>query len=73
MPKRPSLRIHYELAELYWNAGKLDLAKNHIEQVNGSAGTNPELEIQNSSMRKQVDEAMRQKQPNPRQLCCATY
>lgn len=69
----PLARIHYELGELYWKAGNLEAAKSHIEQVNGARGTNPELETQNGSMRRQVEEAMRQRQPNPtRPVCCAT-
>lgn len=69
----PLARIHYELAELYWKAGNLESAKSHIEQVNGARGTNQELETQNGSMRRQVEEAMRQRQPGPtRPVCCTT-
>ena len=69
----PLARVHYELAELYWKAGNLELAKDHIEQVNGATGTNQDLETQNGSMRRQVEEAMRQRQTGPTtQVCCAT-
>jgi len=72
--RAPLARIHYELGELYWKAGNLVLAKNHLEQVNGSVGSNQELETQNGTMRRQVDQALRDRQAGeldtPRR-CCA--
>jgi hypothetical protein len=48
------------------------MAKSHAEQVNGAAGTNAELETQTASMRRQVEEAMRQRDSSPAKLlCCA--
>lgn len=72
--RAPLARIHYELGELYWKAGNLESAKNHLEQVNGSLGSNQELEIQNGAMRRQVEEALHDHQPEdgiPRRCCAA--
>ena len=59
----PAARIHYELGQLYFKSGNLESAKAHFDQVPGSAGTSPELDKQSDEMRRQIDEALRQKQP----------
>ncbi|MBI4458698.1 MAG: tetratricopeptide repeat protein, partial [Acidobacteria bacterium] len=59
----PAARIHYELGELYWKAGDLESAKTHLEQVGGSFGSTPELEKQGLEMHRQIEGALRQRQP----------
>ena len=60
----PAALIHYELAKLYWKSGNLESAKSHLEKIPGSAGTTPELDKQSTEMRRQIEEALRQKQPS---------
>ncbi len=57
----PLARIHFELGQLYLKAGELESAKVHLAQVPGSAGSNPELEIEDAALRQTVEEALRVK------------
>jgi tetratricopeptide (TPR) repeat protein len=71
--RAPAARIHLELGQLYWNAGDPSSAKAHIDKVSGSPGSTPEIEVQNATLRRVVEEVLRDKQPpkqTPARRCC---
>ena len=71
--RAPVAKIHFELGQLYWKAGEPESAKAHLDKVPGSSGSTPELDGQIATLSRQVDDALRDKQPpaqTPSRPCC---